>query len=199
MMMPEAEVSIRLAFWLLDNQLVTGTVEVALDGAQVRVGDTVHFEIHGFMASHGWYKASVGSAWQCDWSSSAEAGTIRIHSSPGRGDVVARLKSGMTLRVESKKGPLTSSRSSPEYPLLREALGQLLTVAEATDDDLLGVAVPHTKKFQSLAERWRIAPLISRLGILILTVDQSGRVHGLPTAGQHWNLAAGFPFACRRN
>ncbi len=86
--MPEAEVSMRLAFWLLDNHVVTGMVEVALDGAQVQVGDTVHFDIDDFMGRSGWHKRDKGDAWQCDWCKSAASAKIRIHSNPGRGDVV---------------------------------------------------------------------------------------------------------------
>jgi len=178
--MPEAEVSLRLAFWLLDTGVAAGTVEVALDGAQVQVGGVVTFDIDDFMRRAGWQKRNGDRAWQCDWCSSSASSDIRIHSNPGRGDVVARLRSGRTLRVECKKGPLERSRSSAEYPLLREALGQLLTVAEVEDGDLLGVAVPHSSKFQELAERWRRAPLISRLGILVLTVTQTGEVIGFP-------------------
>jgi len=88
--------------------------------------------------------------------------------------------SGHTLRVECKKGPLVRSKSSQEYPLLREALGQLLTIAEVTERDLLAVAVPHSAKFQELAQRWRQAPLIKRFGIHVLTVDQTGNVFGFP-------------------
>lgn len=45
---PDAEVSLRLAFWLLERGHADGSVDVALDGAQVRVGDTVHFNLPGF-------------------------------------------------------------------------------------------------------------------------------------------------------
>jgi hypothetical protein len=180
MKMPEAEVSLRLAFWLLHRNVAKGLIEVAIDGAQVQVLDTVHFDLAGFMGRCGWVKRGAGSAWQCEWFNSAKSSTIRIHSSPGRGDVVARLSSGHTLRAECKKGPLERSKSSQEYPLLREALGQLLTVGEVADSDLLAVAVPHSPKFQELAERWRRAPLIARFGIHILTVDQAGGVFGFP-------------------
>src|SRR5262249_51986463 len=126
----------------------------------------------------GWAKQTAGTAWQCDWINSSKSSKIRIHSNPGRGDVVARLTSGHTFRAECKKGPLVRSQSSPEYPLLREALGQLLTIGEVSDTDLLAVAVPHSPKFQELAQRWRQAPLIARFGIRILTVDQEGAVLG---------------------
>ena len=103
---------------------------------------------------------------------------IRVHSRPGRGDVVARLRSGHTLRVECKKGPLAHTASSPEYPRMREALGQLLTIEEVGETDILAVAVPHSPKFDELAARWRVSPLVKRLGLRILTVDQKGNVFG---------------------
>lgn len=174
--MPEAEVSLRLGTWLAANDLVDGPVEIAIDGAQVRTGTTVHFDLPGFLTRCGWRKDGESAGWQCNYV--AADGRFRIHSSPGTGDVVARLRSGHTLRVEAKKGPLMSSKSSQEYPLIREALGQLLTIEQVNEDDLLAVAVPHTPKFVELATRWRQAPLIRRFGILILTVDQCGGVAG---------------------
>jgi hypothetical protein len=177
--MPEAEVSLRLAFWLLERGHADGRVDVAIDGAQVRVGDTIHFNLSGFLEERSWRKLSASSAWQCEYELAAGCGTVRVHSNPGRGDVVARLRSGHTLRVECKKGPLTRSPSSQEYPLIREALGQLLTIQEIGENDILAVAVPHTAKFEELAVRWRNAPLIKRFDIRILTVDRNGNVFGL--------------------
>ena len=52
--MPEAEVSLRLAFHLLampDNQ---GTAEVAIDGAQIRVHGSEVFPIAEFLLDLGW-------------------------------------------------------------------------------------------------------------------------------------------------
>ncbi len=46
----------------------------------------------------------------------------------------------------------------------------------------MAVAVPKSDKFESLARRWREAPLIKRFGIQILTVAQDGGVNGLNTA-----------------
>lgn len=178
--MPEAEVSLRLAVWLIDQGLADATVEVAIDGAQVQVLDIVHFGLPEFMEQEGWSQLTAGTAWQCHWRHPGKRVDIRIHSSPGRGDVVAKLKSGHTFRAECKKGPLARSKSSQEYPLLREALGQLLTIGEVSDRDILAVAVPYSVKFNDLAERWRKAPLISRFGIHILTVDRSGCVLGFP-------------------
>lgn len=182
LMMPEAEVSLRLAFWLIERGLTREPVSVALDGAQIKTADRVHFDLLGFLAEAEWRQCEPSLKWQCDWAHENGA-KIRIHSNPGQGDVIARLCGGNTLRVESKKGPLARSRSSAEYPLLREALGQLLTIGEVSDTDVLAVAVPHTPKFEELAERWRHAPLVARFGIQILTVSRDGNVSGLALTG----------------
>lgn len=92
------------------------------------------------------------------------AGIPVVHSHPGTGDVVARLANGSLLRAESKKGPLGRQKTSPEYPLLREALGQLVTVAEAGDEDILAFAVPHSARFAELTARWSKAPSLPGSG-----------------------------------
>jgi hypothetical protein len=177
-MMPEAEISLRLALGLIDQGLAKGRVDVAVDGAQVRTGQTVHFDPARFLGSAGWQCPCAADGWRGTYARDGVSTPLRVHATPGKGDVVARLSMGRTLRVECKKGPLSRSRSSQEYPLIREALGQLLTVEEVTDKDVLAVAVPHTDRFADLAARWRKAPLIMRLGIRILTVDRQGKVHG---------------------
>ncbi len=72
-----------------------------------------------------------------------------------------------------------ASKSSAEYKLLREALGQLLTLEVVPANGVLAVAVPHGGRFVKLAERWRRSPLVARLGILIVTVSPEGMVYGL--------------------
>jgi hypothetical protein len=177
--MPEAEVSLRLAFWLAESGLAFADVKVAIDGAQVQTKTTVHFDLLDFMLAAGWAKHEAEGAWQGSYHRTDLPVGITVHSNPGKGDVVAQLASGRILRAECKKGPLTRSRSSQEYPLIREALGQLLTVAEVGDEDLFAVAVPHSPKFVELADRWRETPLVKRFGIRIFTVDRQGNVHGL--------------------
>lgn len=177
--MPEAEVSIRLALYLLQHGIAVPPVEVAIDGAQVQTGQTVHFEIQSFLERVGCLPLSPGRSWQGNYKHLLSSSDFLIHSNPGRGDVVANLRDGRTLRVESKKGPLQRSPSSQEYPLLREALGQLLTMESVEERDVLAVAVPRSPKFLELARRWREAPLVRRAGILILTVGQDNEVEGL--------------------
>lgn len=177
--MPEAEVSLRLAFCLLNRGIVDSDIEVAIEGAQVRTKKTVHFPIEDFMASHGWSIYGGSQAWQGRYRHPEHQYGIVIHSNPGRGDVVATLTDGKTLRAESKKGPLIKTKASREYPLIREALGQLMTVEQVGNNDILAVVVPSSDKFTELARRWRKAPLISRFGIRIVTVDRNNQVKGL--------------------
>jgi hypothetical protein len=180
--MPEAETSLRLAFFLLRKRLAK-VVDVALDGAQVRTLERVHFPIESFLVEsqcEPCEPTEVG--WGGTYRHVPSGGMLRIHSTPGLGDVTATLADGRIFRAESKKGPLVPSPSSPEYPLLREALGQLLTVSEVGETDVLAVAVPHSDKLRKLAEQWRKAPLVLRVGIRILTVDRTNNVHGLDLA-----------------
>jgi hypothetical protein len=181
--MTEVEVSLGLASWLLAKGLVDGVVDIAIDGAQVRTGETLHIDLPGFLLNGGWIKEGTGAGWQCHYRNSRVVGRICVHSRPGCGDVVARLRSGHILRAECKKGPIRKVKGSPEYRLLREALGQLLTVAEVGEHDILAVAVPWSAKSEELARRWRGAPLVRRLGVRILVIDSNGAVDGFDTSG----------------
>ena len=179
--MSEAEVSLRLAFYLLRQDLVSSDVSVAIDGAQIKTLNEYHFHISEFLQQNNCLRREPGAGWSGTYSFGCSRHLV-IHSIPGKGDVVAQMKSGHKLRVESKKGPLQRSRSSAEYPLLREALGQLLTIDSVDEHDILAVAVPKSEKFESLAMRWREAPLIRKAGIRILTVARDGSVNGLENA-----------------
>jgi hypothetical protein len=63
--------------------------------------------------------------------------------------------------------------------LLREALGQLLTIEEVTDTDVLVVAVPGTVAFRARAEAWQHRPLLKRAKIRFVLVGRDGTVEGL--------------------
>ncbi len=51
--MPEAEVTLRLAISLIENNHVVSDVVAAIDGAQVKTGNKVHFPITEFLNSNG--------------------------------------------------------------------------------------------------------------------------------------------------
>ena len=176
--MPEAEVSLRLAFYLLALPGSDGVARVAIDGAQVKVGKRRVFPIEGFLRGMGWEQAEpIGHK---DWQGRYVKGgqTLIIHSRPGVGDVVVRV-GAKRIRAECKSGPLVKKPGSREYRKLREALGQAITVDHVDPDDVLMVAIPRTDAFSKLAERWRSAPLVVGAGIQIVLVGRDGKVEGI--------------------
>ncbi len=176
--MPEAEVSLRLAFWLLEHGVKSQTVSVAIDGAQVRSRIGTVFEIEAFLEGAGWRKADRAERWSGEYEGPGGS-RLAIHSRSGEGDVVAQLPSGITLRAECKKGTLHRSKSSSEYPLVREALGQILTMADAKPADVLVVAVPSSEKFEELVSEWRSRCLVKATRIQIATIHREHGVRGL--------------------
>lgn len=179
--MPEAEVSLRLAASLIEQGIATSDVEVSLDGAHIQLGGIVHFHIQDYIRLIGW-RYSEGTdveTWRGVIVNEHFRHRIIVHSISGRGDVVASIKGGWTLRVEAKKGPLIRSSSSVEYPLMQSAIGQLMTVSTADATDMLAVAVPSSPKFEALAASWRTRPLMLKAGIKIVTVSRDGVIRGL--------------------
>jgi hypothetical protein len=176
--MAEAEVSLRLAFHLLRLQERKDTVSVAIDGAQIRVHGSQVFPIQWFPREHGW--ELVEQKGKNPWQGHYERGVhqLRIHSRSGEGDVVTRVR-GKRVRAECKGGPLIKKRGSREYPRLRQALGQILTVGRVAAHDKLMVALPLSPKFRQLADQWRTAPLVEKCGIGIVLVGRDGTVVGL--------------------
>lgn len=177
--MSEAEVSLRLAFHLLAYPASSNECVVAIDGAQVQVQDEKVFPLAEFIASDGWRKLgqSGKNPWQGRYEKNGQSLVVIAQS--GKGDVVSSIGS-RRVRAESKKGPLIRKKGSPEYPLVREAIGQLMTIEEVESNDVLVVAVPHSEAFRNLATRWRNRPLIEATDIYLVLVHRNGSVEGLP-------------------
>jgi hypothetical protein len=177
--MSEAEVTLRLAFCLISGRHVASDVTVAIDGAQIKTGNTVRFPIVEFLEQNGWTKLGDRRVWQGPYAHRERDARIIVHSSSGQRDLVAQLRSGRNLHVECKKGTLVRSKSAQEYRLLQEAIGQVVTIERIAENDILAVAVPCSDKFSNLVRRWRDAPLIRKCGIRLLTVDRRDSVEGL--------------------
>ena len=182
--MPEAEVALRFAFWLLERPGETGGVVVSVDGAGVRVGGREIFPLRGFMEALGWAPDSPDPGlWRTVYR--RDGRSIEVNSRPGVGDVVGTVgvergrPQGRRVRAECKKGPLIPRRGSPEMPLLREALAQLLTVEEVRPDDVLVAAVPDTPAYRRLAAAWSGRPLVRRANLRVALVGRDGNVRGL--------------------
>jgi hypothetical protein len=177
--MPEAEVALRLAEFILSLPGSGAMTSVAIDGASIKVGDAVIFDIGRFMAGTEWEQIKEPQVGRNAWTGAYRRGdkTIRVHSRPGEGDVVATVD-GRRIVAECKKGPLVRKPGSPEYPLLATTLGQAL-LFEVSADDIVVAAVPDTPAFRRLAEVWRERPLVRRAGIRIVLVARDGAVAGL--------------------
>lgn len=88
---------------------------------------------------------------------------------------MACLTDGKQLYVESKKGK-EKKRSNSEYPLMREAIGQLMTGCQLSENVVPVVAVPYTEKSYELACRWTQLKQIQMVGIRFMLVRESGSV-----------------------
>ena len=174
-MMQEAEVSLRVALYYIKNGLTDKDVVVSIDGAHIKTGETVHFDIWSFMSENCLAKC-VGDAdkWQGDYKIDGYKPHIIISSKPGAGDVVVLLEGGKKLFVESKKSG--SSKSGQAYPLMREAIGQLMTGRELTENIVPAVAVPYSEKSVELATRWSDYSQIKQIGIRFVLVKADGDI-----------------------
>jgi len=177
--MPEAEVALRLAQFILSLPGSGAMASVAIDGASIKVEDAVVFDIGHFMAGTGWEQIKEPQVGRNAWTGAYRRGdkTIRVHSRPGEGDVVATVHDHRIV-AECKKGPLVRKPGNPASPLLTTALGQAL-LFDVSADDIVVAAVPDTPVFRELAETWRSRPLVRRAGIRIALVARDGVVSGL--------------------
>jgi hypothetical protein len=152
--MSEAEVALHLATFILSLPHSGAMASVAIDGASIKIGNAIVFDIGLFMAGTGWEQikepqfgrnARTGSYRRNDK-------TVRVHSRPGEGDVVATID-GRRVVARCKRGALIRKPGSPESAL--------------------------TPAFRRLAEAWRERPLVKKAGIRIALVARNGTVAGL--------------------
>ena len=139
--MQEAEVSLTVALYYIKNQLTDKDVKISLDGAHIKIRDTIHFDIYRFLNEHLCHKVggSVDS-WQGVYEVEGYKPKLIISSTPGIGDVNMVSLDGKQIYVESKKGK-DKKRSNSEYPLMREAIGQLMTGCQLDEQLIPVVAV----------------------------------------------------------
>jgi hypothetical protein len=88
------------------------------------------------------------AGWRGTYRHKPSDGRMTVHSAAGQRDIVAELRNGRRFRAECKKGSLSPSKSSKEYPLLREALGQLLTMEAVGPSDILAVSKTTAWRFR---------------------------------------------------
>lgn len=163
--MPEAEVALRLADYVLSRCKMASRAAVSIDGAAAKC-----FEIDEFLTGKGWkQKGQSGkNPWAGDYWRSGKK--MEAHSRPGEGDVVIQL-GHWRLVAECKKGPRQKSKNGQERRLLAEAIGQA-TKWHKKPGDLVFVAIPRTDEFRRVADDWLGAAPFQRTGICIALVGE---------------------------
>lgn len=175
-MMQEAEVSLRVALYFIRNGYTYKDVNVSLDGAHIKTGNTIHFDIYSFLSSQECKKVNGPiDDWQGTYEVSGYTSRMIISSTPGVGDVNIYTTTGKHLYIESKKGK-EGNRSNSEYPLMREAIGQLMTGCQMIEHMVPVVAVPYTSKSYELANRWSKFKQIQNVGIKFILVHVDGNI-----------------------
>lgn len=173
--MTEPEVSLYLAMYYIKNHLTEQKVRVSIDGAHIKTGQTLHFDMERFLREHLCVKTDGDfDRWQGTWCIEGHNTEMLLNSVPGYGDVQILLQDGRTLLVESKKSK--PGRNGHEYSLMREAIGQLMTSCFIKENTIPAVAVPYTKKSLELAERWSKLEQIQKVGIRFILVQEDGDI-----------------------
>ena len=173
--MTEPEVSLYIALHYIKNGLTDEPVTVSIDGAHIKTGNNINFDIWSFLKKHALQKIDgIQGRWQGEYRLSKDFPSIIIHSIPGTGDVNIKLKDGRSVIVESKKGK--NNRRSQEYTLMREAIGQLMTGGSLDETKIPIVAVPWSEKSEELAERWSRYEQIKQCGIRFILVKENGEL-----------------------
>jgi len=176
--MSEAEVSLRLATYILQLPGASNSIDVALDDQHYQSAGKVIFPIAEFLIAEGWTLTKQQG--KQPWQGVYERGEHDILLTPESrgGDVVATIGS-RRIRAECKKGPLVKTRGNPQNKLIHEAIGQLMTVQTVDATDILVVAVPQSDPCQAKVA-WGQRPLMRRVGIVFALVGRDGTVEGLP-------------------
>lgn len=173
--MQEAEVSLRIAIYYIVNGLTDSNVKVSIDGAHIKTGNTIHFDIFRFMFENDCKKVDGNmERWQGEYQINQYEPKIIVSSVPGLGDVNIECKDGRQLYIESKKGK--KDKKGQEYPLMREAIGQLMTGCRMTENVVPIVAVPYSEKSYELATRWAQLEQMQLIGIKFYLLKEDGDI-----------------------
>jgi hypothetical protein len=172
---PEAEVALRFAIWLLSLPGAEPRGEVGIDGSAARV-----FPVRAFLEEEGWRCVEAGgrngsSPFQGIYANNTR--TLKVHARPGVGDVVVSVR-GRWIFGECKGGPLTRSSEGKERANLVAAGGQLVC-GRLPDDALPVAAVPDTEEYRRLTGLISENTLAAAAGIRIALVSRHDTVDGL--------------------
>jgi len=177
--MTRTEVALRLARYLLHNRLTSSDVHVSLTGYELTRRWKPKFPVESFLRERSCVREGLGDDWRGTYTMKGADHVLTLDSAPRTADVTATLLSKDRLVAHVSRGTLKSSRSSAEHKALRAVIGRALTFEHYLPNDIIAAVVPRSPRYRALATRWRQLLPIARTGLLILTVDRTGRVHGL--------------------
>lgn len=178
--MTQTEASLRLAMSMLERNLTSSDVALALTGGEMTRQNRDYFPVQSFLLAHGFDTPTPGHDWRDTYVSERTKFALVLHNRMGKGDVVTTLAGGRRFAAEVSGGPLTETRSSTEHKLLRGVIGRALTAEYAEPDDLLVAIVPRSERFRALAKCWRELPRVANTGIAIALLDRIGTIDGCP-------------------
>ena len=126
--MPEGEVILRLAFYILGLRRASRCLTVCLDRHHVKSHGTTIFNPKRFLTSHGWLQVERVGKYTCFGSYTKKGKKIVVSANSHGGDIVATV-ANRRIRVECKKGKLQRTKGNPENKLIHEANHRLNHVA----------------------------------------------------------------------
>ena len=178
-LMSRTEASLRLARFLLHNRLTCSNVHVSLTGYELTRQEKPKFPVEKFLSERSCVREGVGDDWRGTYTMKDADYALTLDSAPHAGDVSATMLSKDRFVAHVSRGTLKPSRSSAEHKALRSVIGRALTFEHYQPNDIIAAVVPRSSRYRALAARWSKNLPIVRLGLLILTVDRTGQVHGL--------------------
>jgi hypothetical protein len=178
--MPEAEVALRLAFWFLDSTENEAHVDIAIDGAHVRVRqheaagtlvkERVIFDIKSYLQNEQCYSKNLTGDWQGEYKRKNCTFTIRSI----QGFDVSFQADGRTIKAECKG--LRSAKGTSESTILAHGIGQVIASGSTAPNDELWVAVPDFPAFKRAGARILKSEIFLKTGIRIALVNRNGNV-----------------------
>jgi len=125
--MPEAEVALKLAEYLVGRITGVPGASVSIDGAAAK-----QFDIGRYLRKRGWRQQEQRGKNKWAGCYESKGKRLEIHSRPGEGDVVVPVDSYRFI-AECKKGPRKKSANGQERRLLAEVIGQATKWPGAAD------------------------------------------------------------------
>jgi hypothetical protein len=183
--MPEAEVTLYLAFWLLDQATQDSHVDIAIDGAHVRImaheqsGQHVKersvFPMKEFLSSRECRPQILKDEWRGTYCWKGH--TLSLRSA--RGFDVQGTLNGQCVKAECKGGPLTTIKGRSVSAILANVIGQVVISDSVVPTDALWIAVPDSPSFERVGARIVNSKTFQDTGIRIVLVNGEGGVRFL--------------------